>query len=88
MVEVAPVLTVNTIDAVLAAAEAGLGIANLLSYQTAEAIEAGRLVRLLERDALPPVPVSLLYDGGRAAMPAVRSFIDAMRLRAQLGAWR
>lgn len=86
-VDVAPRLTVNTIDATIAAAEAGLGIANVLSYQSADAIAAGRLVRLLAEHAPPPIPVSLLYDAGRAAMPAVRAFIDAMRERARQGAW-
>jgi DNA-binding transcriptional LysR family regulator len=85
--EITPRLTVNTIDATLAAAEAGLGIANLLSYQCADAISAGRLVQILADHAPPPLPVSLLYDAGRAAMPAVRAFIDAMRDRARQGAW-
>lgn len=87
LVEVAPRLTVNTIDATIAAAEAGLGLANVLSYQAAEAIAAGRLVRVLDDHAPSPIPVSLLYDAGRAAMPAVRAFIDAMRERARQGAW-
>jgi len=64
-----------------------LGLANVLSYQSAEAIAAGRLVRLLTEHAPPPLPVSLLYDAGRAAMPAVRGFIEAMRERARQGAW-
>jgi DNA-binding transcriptional LysR family regulator len=85
--EVVPRLTVNTIDAALAAAEAGLGLANVLSYQSAEAIAAGRLVRVLADHAPLPLPVSLLYDAGRAAMPAVRVFIEAMRERARQGSW-
>lgn len=85
--EVVPRLTVNTIDATIAAAEAGLGLANVLSYQSAEAIATGRLVRVLANHAPPPMPVSLLYDAGRAAMPAVRAFIDAMRERARQAAW-
>lgn len=87
LVEVTPRLTVNTVDATIAAAEAGSGIANVLSYQSTEAIAGGRLVRVLAKHAPPPVPVSLLYDAGRAAMPAVRVFIDAMRERARLGSW-
>ncbi|GFZ97610.1 MULTISPECIES: LysR family transcriptional regulator [Sphingobium] len=86
-VEVAPRLAVNTIDGTIAAAEAGVGVANVLSYQAAEAVAAGRLVRLLEDHAPPPVPVSLLYDAGRAAMPAVRLFLEAMRERARQGSW-
>ncbi|OJW73903.1 MAG: LysR family transcriptional regulator [Sphingomonadales bacterium 63-6] len=80
---VVPRLTVNTVDATLAAAEAGLGIANLLSYQTESAIAAGRLVRVLADHAPLPLPVSLLFEGGRAAMPAVRLFIEAMKERGQ-----
>jgi DNA-binding transcriptional LysR family regulator len=87
IVEVAPRLTINTIDGTIAAAEAGLGLANVLSYQSAEAIAAGRLVQVLPDHAPPPMPVSLLYDAGRAAMPAVRVFIEAMRDRARQGAW-
>lgn len=87
VVEVAPRLTVNAVDATIAAAEAGLGLANLLSYQTADAIAAGRLVRVLADNAPPPMPVSLLFEGSRAAMPAVRLFIEAMRARARLQAW-
>jgi DNA-binding transcriptional LysR family regulator len=80
-------LTINTIDGTIAAAEAGVGLANVLSYQSAEAIAAGRLVEVLADHAPLPLPVSLLYDAGRAAMPAVRAFIDAMRDRARQGTW-
>jgi len=86
-VQVASRLIVNTVDATIAAAETGVGLANLLSYQSAEAIKAGRLVPVLEDYAPAPMPVSLLYDAGRAAMPAVRAFIEAMRERARYAAW-
>jgi DNA-binding transcriptional LysR family regulator len=87
IVEIIPRLTVNTIDATIAAAEAGLGLANVLSYQAAEAIKSGRLVQVLAEYAPSPLPVNLLYDAGRAAMPAVRVFIEAMRERARQAAW-
>lgn len=87
VVEVSPRLSVNTIDATIAAAEAGLGLANVLSYQSRDAITAGRLVPVLTDHAPPPMPVSLLYDSGRAAMPAVRAFIEGMRERARQKAW-
>ncbi|QAY75851.1 LysR family transcriptional regulator [Sphingosinicella sp. BN140058] len=87
IVEVAPRLTVNSIDAQIRAAEAGLGLTNLLSYQIADALAAGRLVPVLAAHAPPPLPVSLLYDAARAAMPSVRLFLDAMRARARRQAW-
>jgi DNA-binding transcriptional LysR family regulator len=87
VVEIVPRLTVNTIDSTIAAAEAGVGLANVLSYQSAEAISAGRLVRVLAEYAPPAVAISLLYDAGRAAMPAVRVFIETMREQARAGVW-
>jgi len=86
-VEVTPRLTIDTVDAAIAAAEAGVGLANLLSYQCADAVATGRLVRVLADHAAPAMPVSLIYDAGRAAMPAVRIFIEAMRERARRRAW-
>ena len=84
---VVPRLTVNSIDATIAAAEAGVGLANVLSYQSAPRIANGQLVEVLADHAPSPMPVNLLYDPGRAAMPAVRVFVEAMREQGRLGAW-
>lgn len=75
-------LQVNTVDSALAAAEGGLGLANLLSYQVADALAAGRLIEVMRPAAPAWLPVSLLFDGARANAPATRAFIDAMRQRA------
>lgn len=80
-------LAVNTVGAALAAAEAGVGIANLLSYQVAEALAAGRLVEVLPGHRPDPLPVSLLIEPGRIDTAAVRAFIAAMRDRARGGDW-
>ena len=85
-VTLTPRITVNTVDAAVAAAEAGLGIANLLSYQVSEAVQAGRLVRVL-KEAEQEVPINLLFDQTRAAMPAVRAFVDGMRDHARATNW-
>lgn len=87
LLEIVPRLTVNGIDAILAAAEAGVGLANVLSYQSAAHIASGRLIEVLADHAPSAMPVSLLYDPGRAAMPAVRVFIDAMREKGRRGVW-
>lgn len=76
-----PRLVLNTVDGALAAAEAGLGIANLLSYQLADALAAGRLIALLTDERPPALPVHLLFEPSRAALPAVRSFVEAMKGR-------
>jgi DNA-binding transcriptional LysR family regulator len=80
-------LRVNTVDAALAAAEEGLGIANFLSYQVSEALAAGRLIEVLRPADPELLPVSLLFEAARANAPATRAFIDAMRQRGAEGRW-
>ncbi len=75
-VHVRPVLTVNTADAAVAAAEAGLGIALVMSYQASAAIAAGRLSAILDSQAPPPTAVSLLFQASRRDAPNVRAFIE------------
>lgn len=81
-----PRLTVSTADAAIAAAVLGLGVARVLSYQAAEPLADGRLVRLLQPHEPPPVPASLIYPAqGRLPMKT-RAFIDVvvMRLRQRM----
>lgn len=80
-------LAVSTADAAIAAALLGLGPTRVLSYQVADALRDGRLVRLLADDEPPGVPVQLVRPGqGRLPMKT-RAFIDAStpRLRERLG---
>ncbi|MCW5646443.1 MAG: LysR family transcriptional regulator [Sphingopyxis sp.] len=79
-----PRLVLNTVDGALAAAEAGLGIANLLSYQLADALAAGRLIALLAGEQPPALPVNLLFEPSRAGLPAVRAFVEAMKGRMRM----
>ncbi len=79
-------LTVTTADAAIAACALGLGLARVLSYQIAEALRDGRLVRVLAEEEPPALPASLIYPGqGRLPMKT-RAFIDvaATRLRERL----
>lgn len=85
---IAPRLTVSDVDARLAAAEGGSGIANVLSYQAAAGLAAGRLERVLDAHAPPALPVHLLFDAGRARLPSVRLFLDGMRKRWKTDAWQ
>ena len=69
-------LAATTADAAIAAALAGLGITRALSYQVADALRDGRLVRLLAKHEPPEVPVHLVYPAqGRLPMKC-RAFID------------
>lgn len=79
-------LNVNTAEAAIDAATAGLGLTRVLSYQIAEAVTAGRLVTVLQDFAPEPVPVSLVYPSQRLLPLKLRAFLDfaAPRLRAGL----
>ena len=58
----------------------------MLSYQVADALRDGRLVRVLVEDEPPAIPVSLIYPGrGRLPMKT-RAFIDfaATQMRERL----
>lgn len=87
VIDITPGLTVNTVDATIAAALDDLGLTHVLSYQVAKEVAADRLVEVLADSATPPLPASLLYEAGRTAIPAVRVFIDAMRARSKRRAW-
>jgi DNA-binding transcriptional LysR family regulator len=79
-IRIAPRLTVNSADAAIAAARAGLGIVRTLSYQVAEDIAAGRLESVLVDLEPPPVPVNLVFQASRRSAPNVRAFLDAAKL--------
>jgi DNA-binding transcriptional LysR family regulator len=50
----------------------------VLSYQVANNIAAGELEVVLAGFELPPLPIHVVYQGGRNAPARVRSFVDFM----------
>jgi DNA-binding transcriptional LysR family regulator len=79
-------LIVNTAEAAIDAAIAGVGVTRVLSYQVASALRANTLTLVLRKFEPTPWPVSLVYMG-RPPMPLkLRAFIDfaAPRLRTRL----
>jgi DNA-binding transcriptional LysR family regulator len=79
-------LVVNTADAAIDAARAGVGITRALSYQVEPARGAGELAIVLERYEPEPRPVSLVYPGQGRMPLKLRAFIDfaAPRIKARL----
>lgn len=63
------------------AAEQGLGIARLPGLLAHEAIQAGRLVPLLDDQAPPPTPLHLVLPGGTRLPARTRAFIDFVQPR-------
>lgn len=86
MVSIRPRLAVNTAEAAIDAARAGLGVTQVLSYQIALALRAGDLVEVLQDHAPPPVPVHLVFAAQGLLPLKLRAFLDhaTPRLRAAL----
>lgn len=75
-VEIAAVFSTNQARAARLACVEGLGVARLLHYQVAQALEEGRLLRILEDFETPGAPVRMVYPHARLLSPRVRRFID------------
>lgn len=76
VVRLTPRLTLSDIEAGLAAVRDGHGLTRALSYQVADDIAAGRLVRLLRAFEPAPLPVQLVAPTGRLMPAKVRAFLD------------
>jgi DNA-binding transcriptional LysR family regulator len=79
-------LIVNTAEAAIDAAVAGIGVTRVLSYQIANAVRAGRIAVALQEFEPAPWPVSLVHAGQGLLPLKLRAFLDfaAPRLKARL----
>lgn len=79
-------LVVNTAEAAIDAAIAGIGVTRVLSYQVANAVKAGTLAIVLQAFEASPSPVSLVHAGQPLLPQKLRAFLDfaAPRLKAGL----
>ncbi len=66
----------SSADACLKAAEAGLGIAYLPEFVAEDSIAAGRVCRLLAGTEAPPIPIHILFPGGRHQPARLRLLIE------------
>jgi DNA-binding transcriptional LysR family regulator len=69
-------LRADDVETRLRAAREGRGIAQLLSYQVADELASGKLVRLLEAFERPPLPVHLVTKGRAHRAPKIDAFLD------------
>lgn len=72
----APALVANSTYMLLAACEAGLGVAQLPWAVADSAVHAGHLLPLLTAWEPAPVPVHAVFPSNRYLAPKVRAFID------------
>ncbi|NRP70833.1 HTH-type transcriptional regulator PgrR [Ensifer psoraleae] len=85
-VEIRPRLCVNTAEAAVDAAIAGIGVTRVLSYQAARAVKEGLLQVVLQDFEPSPLPVYILHQGQGELPFKMRRFLDfaAPRLRERL----
>jgi DNA-binding transcriptional LysR family regulator len=83
-----PRFSVNTADAVVEAAVAGLGIARIMSYQAATAISEQRATTILHGFSTDPIPVNLVHQSQRIQPLKLHAFLNFVtpRLAAVLAA--
>ena len=72
-------LIANDFPTMLGAAVEGVGLAQVPEPVAAEAVKAGKLVRVLEPFAPMAPGVFLYYPGRRQMMPKLRAFIDHVK---------
>jgi len=77
-VRLEPRMAVTANQAAIRAACLGAGLTRVLSYQVADPLASGALEVVLEDFELPPLPIHVVYQGGRTAPVLVRSFVDFM----------
>ena len=81
-------LSVNTAEAAIDAAIAGVGIARVLSYQAAEAVVRGKLKIVLGAFEREPLPVNLVHAGQGLLPLKIRALLEfaAPQIRRRLAA--
>jgi len=75
-VRLRPRLMINAVEPVVEAAVSGRGVTRVFSYQLADELADGRLVRLLAAHEPAPIPVQLVTVSARLMPPRVRAFLD------------
>ena len=79
-----PRFSVNTADAVIDGAAAGLGVARVMSYQAAGAVGAGRVVPILGGSLPARIPVHLVHASQEFQPLKQRAFLDFAAPRLKL----
>lgn len=81
-----PKFAVNTTEAAIQAAVAGIGIVRVLSYQITDQLRSGALREVLTEFAPEPLPVNVVYGPADPQPMKVRRFLDWItpRLRKQM----
>lgn len=75
-IPIAAKLWINSLDALLLAAQGGAGIVRVPFWQVRHELSSGSLVRILAGYEPAPTPLHLLFEPSRLALPKTRAFAD------------
>lgn len=73
----------NQVAPAVDACVAGVGLGAFIEYQVAKAVQAGQLRIVLERFENPPMPVHVVYPGGRLVPARTRALVEWMQRELQ-----
>lgn len=73
-----PVAVFDDGEALVAAAEAAMGLVQVPDYMAADAIATGRLVEVLKGLRPPPLPIALVYPSARRVTPRLKALLDVL----------
>ena len=80
-IAISPRLWVNSLDALVVAAEQGAGVVRVPSWLVRRELSARSLVRILKDFEPPPAPLNVLFQSARLASPKTRVFVDYLAER-------
>lgn len=75
-IPIAAKLWINSLDALVAAAQEGAGIIRVPFWQVRHELDSGALLRILDEHEPAPAPLYLLFESSRLALPKTRIFAD------------
>jgi DNA-binding transcriptional LysR family regulator len=65
-------------EAIVAAAVASMGLAQVPDYMAASAMERGELVEVLKRHRPPPLQIAIVYPSARRVTPRLKALVDVL----------
>jgi len=79
VIDIDPVFGVNDFGVLAKVCEDGAGVACIPGYKVAEAVDSGRLIRILPQWCLPEVEFYALFPSREGISPKTRIWLDFLR---------
>jgi DNA-binding transcriptional LysR family regulator len=77
-VEPRPVVVFDDGEAIVAAAVASMGLAQVPDYMAADALRRGEVVEVLKRHRPPALQIAIVYPSARRVTPRLKALVDVL----------